>query len=196
MAKIGLYAYALDERRTAQTQSRTRTGKTRIWTPGKRKKSRRRRFVPFRYNEGFSRKIRNFPTFLFHFEYQIIWVAYSRIIFQPPERPKKNSKRRKLWLPSLLPSVVTNHKVTMIQYWYNILQSFLAKSRTNKADREKKKKELAERRKPLNIDHLPGDKIQEKINEMYKYLCQLEEERSVLPKPNPHFMTKFIMIIF
>jgi len=54
-----------------------------------------------------------------------------------------------------------------------------AKSRTNKADREKKKKELAERRKPLNIDHLPGDKIQEKINEMYKYLCQLEEERSL-----------------
>lgn len=57
---------------------------------------------------------------------------------------------------------------------------FSAKSRTNKADREKKKKELAERRKPLNIDHLPGDKIQEKINEMYKYLCQLEEERSVI----------------
>ena len=136
------------------------------------------------------------PRFCFTSNTKSLWVAYSRIIFQPPERPKKNSKRRKLWLPSLLPSVVTNHKVTMIQYWYNILQSFLAKSRTNKADREKKKKELAERRKPLNIDHLPGDKIQEKINEMYKYLCQLEEERSVLPKPNPHFMTKFIMIIF
>ena len=73
-----------------------------------------------------------------------------------------------------------------------ILQSFLAKSRTNKADREKKKKELAERRKPLNIDHLPGDKIQEKINEMYKYLCQLEEERSVFHNPNPHFMIVFL----
>lgn len=65
------------------------------------------------------------------------------------------------------------------QYLSNIeyYQVFSAKSRTNKADREKKKKELAQRRKPLNIDHLPGDKIQEKINEMYKYLCQLEEER-------------------
>jgi len=71
-----------------------------------------------------------------------------------------------------------------------------AKSRTNKADREKKKKELAERRKPLNIDHLPGDKIQEKINEMYKYLCQLEEERSVI-LPNPTLnITNTIQIIF
>merc|ERR1711892_664914 len=44
-------------------------------------------------------------------------------------------------------------------------------------NREKKKKVLAERRKPLNIDHLDGDKVRAKINEMYKYLCQIESER-------------------
>ena len=69
---------------------------------------------------------------------------------------------------------IRHRNLTFFQWFFS------AKSRTNKADREKKKKELAERRKPLNIDHLPGDKIQEKINEMYKYLCQLEEERSVI----------------
>ena len=84
----------------------------------------------------------------------------------------------------------------IFQFFHQYLWIFQAKSRTNKADREKKKKELAERRKPLNIDHLPGDKIQEKINEMYKYLCQLEEERSVI-LPNPTLnITNTIQIIF
>merc|ERR1711990_1050042 len=55
-----------------------------------------------------------------------------------------------------------------------------AKQRTGKADRERKKKVLAERRKPLNIDHCGADKIKEKIDEMYKYLCQLETEKCEL----------------
>ena len=94
MTRIGLYAYALDERRTAQTQSRTRTGKTRIRTPGKRKKSRRRRFVPFRYNEGFSRKIRNFPTFLFHFEYQIIMGCILKNYFSAARKAEEELKKK------------------------------------------------------------------------------------------------------
>merc|ERR1711883_214 len=43
--------------------------------------------------------------------------------------------------------------------------------------REAKKKALAERRKPLNIDHLAKDKLIEKAKEMHKYLCQMEEEK-------------------
>ena len=58
-----------------------------------------------------------------------------------------------------------------------MLQNLLAQKRTGKGDREKKKKVLAERRKPLNIDHLDGDKVRSKIDEMYKYLCQIESER-------------------
>jgi hypothetical protein len=43
--------------------------------------------------------------------------------------------------------------------------------------REIKKKALADRRKPLNIDHLTTDKLKEKLNELGKWLVQLEEER-------------------
>lgn len=41
-------------------------------------------------------------------------------------------------------------------------------------EKEKKRKALAERRKPLNIDHLATDKIRDKIQEMYAYLFELE----------------------
>ncbi|XP_062847083.1 troponin T type 3a (skeletal, fast) isoform X3 [Trichomycterus rosablanca] len=44
-------------------------------------------------------------------------------------------------------------------------------------EREKKKKILAERRKPLNIDHLNDDKLKEKAKEMYEWLKTLEAEK-------------------
>merc|ERR1712071_473378 len=43
--------------------------------------------------------------------------------------------------------------------------------------REQKKKILAERRKPLNIDHLQGSKLQEKVKEMFDWLAVLELEK-------------------
>jgi len=43
--------------------------------------------------------------------------------------------------------------------------------------REQKKKILAERRKPLNIDHLQGSKLQEKVKEMFDWLATLELEK-------------------
>jgi len=43
--------------------------------------------------------------------------------------------------------------------------------------REIKKKTLADRRKPLNIDHLAMDKLKEKVQELQKWCAQLEEER-------------------
>nr|XP_057932032.1 troponin T type 3a (skeletal, fast) isoform X3 [Doryrhamphus excisus] len=44
-------------------------------------------------------------------------------------------------------------------------------------EREKKKKILAARRKQLNIDHLNEDKLRDKINELYEWMCQLESEK-------------------
>merc|ERR1711879_255340 len=44
-------------------------------------------------------------------------------------------------------------------------------------EREKKRKILAERRKPLNIDHLAKDKLTEKAKDLHKFLLILEEEK-------------------
>uniref|UniRef100_A0A672TPG3 Troponin T3, fast skeletal type n=1 Tax=Strigops habroptila TaxID=2489341 RepID=A0A672TPG3_STRHB len=43
--------------------------------------------------------------------------------------------------------------------------------------RETKKKVLAERRKPLNIDHLSEDKLRDKAKELWDWLYQLETEK-------------------
>ncbi|KAL7992115.1 hypothetical protein Chor_016371 [Crotalus horridus] len=47
----------------------------------------------------------------------------------------------------------------------------------NQKDMELKKKALAERRKPLNIDHLGDDKLREKAKELWDSLYQLETEK-------------------
>ncbi|CAB1338850.1 unnamed protein product, partial [Coregonus sp. 'balchen'] len=44
-------------------------------------------------------------------------------------------------------------------------------------EREKKKKILAERRKPLNIDHLNEDKLKEKAKDLWEWMHQLESEK-------------------
>ncbi|XP_041746717.2 troponin T, cardiac muscle-like [Coregonus clupeaformis] len=44
-------------------------------------------------------------------------------------------------------------------------------------EREKKKKILADRRKPLSIDHLNEDKLKEKANEMWQWMMELEAEK-------------------
>merc|ERR1711881_91876 len=44
-------------------------------------------------------------------------------------------------------------------------------------EREKKRKLLAERRKPLNIDHLQADKLRDKAKELFDWLSKLEEEK-------------------
>ncbi|XP_067830561.1 troponin T, slow skeletal muscle isoform X3 [Heptranchias perlo] len=43
--------------------------------------------------------------------------------------------------------------------------------------REMKKKILAERRKPLNIDHLNDEKMKEKAKELWEWMYQLESEK-------------------
>uniref|UniRef100_A0A667WFW4 Troponin T2d, cardiac n=1 Tax=Myripristis murdjan TaxID=586833 RepID=A0A667WFW4_9TELE len=44
-------------------------------------------------------------------------------------------------------------------------------------EREKKKKILAERRKPLNIDHLNEEKLKEKATELWKWMMELEAQK-------------------
>uniref|UniRef100_A0A3B4XIF7 Troponin T2e, cardiac n=1 Tax=Seriola lalandi dorsalis TaxID=1841481 RepID=A0A3B4XIF7_SERLL len=51
------------------------------------------------------------------------------------------------------------------------------KGAKKQTEREKKKKILAERRKPLNIDHLNEDKLKEKANELWQWLLTLEAEK-------------------
>uniref|UniRef100_A0A8C4REE4 Troponin T type 3a (skeletal, fast) n=1 Tax=Erpetoichthys calabaricus TaxID=27687 RepID=A0A8C4REE4_ERPCA len=59
--------------------------------------------------------------------------------------------------------------------------SYLAKADQKRGkkqtEREKKKKILAERRKPLNIDHLNDDKLREKAKELWDWMHSLESEK-------------------
>ncbi|XP_030076266.1 troponin T, cardiac muscle isoform X3 [Microcaecilia unicolor] len=57
------------------------------------------------------------------------------------------------------------------------LQKTERKSGKKQTEREKKKKILAERRKPLNIDHLTEDKLRDKAQELWQWIYQLEAEK-------------------
>merc|ERR1712046_104394 len=50
-------------------------------------------------------------------------------------------------------------------------------AKSGMANRERKKKILAERRKPLNIDHMDLDKLRVKAQDLWDYLKTLETER-------------------
>ena len=62
-----------------------------------------------------------------------------------------------------------------IQFFLNY--SILERKKGRGTERDKKKKMLAERRKPLNIDHLDPDKLKTKAKELYEHLTKLEKER-------------------
>ncbi|KAL6461771.1 hypothetical protein MHYP_G00299160 [Metynnis hypsauchen] len=57
------------------------------------------------------------------------------------------------------------------------LQKADQKRGKKQTEREKKKKILAERRKPLNIDHLNEDKLREKAKELWEWMYKLEAEK-------------------
>uniref|UniRef100_A0A4W6FQY1 Troponin T2e, cardiac n=1 Tax=Lates calcarifer TaxID=8187 RepID=A0A4W6FQY1_LATCA len=66
----------------------------------------------------------------------------------------------------------------------NMTQQYGGQQRVNgkkgakkQTEREKKRKILAERRKPLNIDHLNEDKLKDKANELWQWLMTLEAEK-------------------
>lgn len=48
-----------------------------------------------------------------------------------------------------------------------------------RAERERKKKVLAGRRKPINVDHMDKEKLLAKMGEMSEYYNKLVEERFV-----------------
>ncbi|XP_075043998.1 troponin T, fast skeletal muscle isoform X4 [Mixophyes fleayi] len=59
--------------------------------------------------------------------------------------------------------------------------SYLAKADQKRGKkqtaREQKKKILADRRKPLNVDHMTEDKLREKAKELWDWLYELESEK-------------------
>nr|XP_033773707.1 troponin T, cardiac muscle isoform X1 [Geotrypetes seraphini]XP_033773708.1 troponin T, cardiac muscle isoform X1 [Geotrypetes seraphini] len=57
------------------------------------------------------------------------------------------------------------------------LQKTERKSGKKQTEREKKKKILTERRKPLNIGHLTEDKLRDKAQEMWQWIYELEAEK-------------------
>uniref|UniRef100_A0A8C3TI39 Troponin T2, cardiac type n=1 Tax=Chelydra serpentina TaxID=8475 RepID=A0A8C3TI39_CHESE len=57
------------------------------------------------------------------------------------------------------------------------LQKTEKKSGKKQTEREKKKKILGERRKPLNIDHLNEDKLRDKAKELWQSIHDLEAEK-------------------
>ncbi|XP_036439827.1 troponin T type 3b (skeletal, fast) isoform X5 [Colossoma macropomum] len=57
------------------------------------------------------------------------------------------------------------------------LQKADQKRGKKQTEREKKRKILAERRKPLNIDHLNEDKLREKAKELWEWMYKLESEK-------------------
>uniref|UniRef100_A0A8C5EGU4 Troponin T, cardiac muscle isoforms-like n=1 Tax=Gouania willdenowi TaxID=441366 RepID=A0A8C5EGU4_GOUWI len=64
----------------------------------------------------------------------------------------------------------------------NMSQQYSVGQKTRKGakkqtEREKKKKILADRKKPLNIDHLNEDKLKEKANDLWQWLMSLEAEK-------------------
>uniref|UniRef100_A0A3Q0R004 Troponin T2d, cardiac n=1 Tax=Amphilophus citrinellus TaxID=61819 RepID=A0A3Q0R004_AMPCI len=61
----------------------------------------------------------------------------------------------------------------------NMSQQYGSDTRRGKkqTEREKKKKILAERKKPLNVDHLNEDKLKDKAKELWQSLMGLEAEK-------------------
>ena len=59
----------------------------------------------------------------------------------------------------------------------NIFLSLQKRRGRRSTARDAKKKYLAERRKPLNVDHLNKDKLIEKAEEMYNWLVKKSVKR-------------------
>lgn len=61
----------------------------------------------------------------------------------------------------------------ILTYWSLAKLKFFQRA----AGKDLKKKILAERRKQLNVDHLSGEKLQEKAVELHKWMAQLEDQK-------------------
>ncbi|XP_070710323.1 troponin T2e, cardiac [Pempheris klunzingeri] len=89
------------------------------------------------------------------------------------ERREQEDARKKQDEDAKKKKALTN----MTHQYGGVQQRDGKKGAKKQTEREKKKKILAERRKPLNIDHLSEDKVKEKANELWQWLMTLEAEK-------------------
>ncbi|XP_028304268.1 troponin T, fast skeletal muscle-like isoform X2 [Gouania willdenowi] len=90
------------------------------------------------------------------------------------ERKEMEDARKRLDEDAKKKKALTN----MTQQYCGVQQRLDGKKGVKKqTEREKKKKILAERRKPLNIEHLNEEKLREKANELWQWLLSLEAEK-------------------
>uniref|UniRef100_A0A665WAX9 Troponin T2e, cardiac n=1 Tax=Echeneis naucrates TaxID=173247 RepID=A0A665WAX9_ECHNA len=90
------------------------------------------------------------------------------------ERKEQEEARKKLDEDAKKKKALTN----MTQQFSSVQQRQDGKRGAKKqTEREKKRKILAERRKPLNVDHLNEDKLKEKASELWQWLMTLEAEK-------------------
>uniref|UniRef100_A0A3Q0RR49 Troponin T2e, cardiac n=1 Tax=Amphilophus citrinellus TaxID=61819 RepID=A0A3Q0RR49_AMPCI len=90
------------------------------------------------------------------------------------ERKEQEEARKKQDEDAKKKKALTN----MTQQYSGFQQRVNGKRGAKKqTEREKKRKILAERKKPLNIEHLSEDKLKEKASELYQWLWMLEAEK-------------------
>ncbi|KAE8281507.1 Troponin T, cardiac muscle isoform [Larimichthys crocea] len=95
-------------------------------------------------------------------------------VVEEKERKEQEEARKKQDEDAKKKKALTN----MTQQYAGVQQRQEGKKGAKKqTEREKKKKILADRRKPLNIDHLNEDKVKEKANELWQWLMTLEAEK-------------------
>ncbi|KAJ8249923.1 hypothetical protein COCON_G00231390 [Conger conger] len=90
------------------------------------------------------------------------------------ERKEQEEHRKKHDEDAKKKKALTN----MTQQYAGIQQKGEGRKGAKKqTEREKKKKILADRRKPLAIDHLSEDKLKEKASELWQWMMELEAEK-------------------
>ncbi|KAM3859063.1 troponin T, cardiac muscle isoforms-like [Diretmus argenteus] len=95
-------------------------------------------------------------------------------VAEEKERKEQEEARKKQGEDAKKKKALTN----MTQQYGGVQQRHEGKKGAKKqTEREKKRKILAERRKPLSVDHLNEDKLKEKANELRQWLMGLEAEK-------------------
>ncbi|XP_059182348.1 troponin T2e, cardiac [Centropristis striata] len=94
-------------------------------------------------------------------------------VAEEKERKEQEEARKKHDEDAKKKKALTN----MTQQYGGVQQRDGRKGAKKQTEREKKKKILADRKKPLNIEHLTEDKVKEKANELWQWLMTLEAEK-------------------
>ncbi|XP_066505006.1 troponin T2d, cardiac [Hoplias malabaricus] len=89
------------------------------------------------------------------------------------ERKEQEEQRKKLDEDAKKKKVLTN----MTHQYGGLQQKTDGRRGKKQTEREKKKKILADRRKPLNVEHLSEDKLKDKAAELWQWMMDLEAEK-------------------